>query len=89
VKAGEPLAELDRVLERSQLMLATAAKPAVLDDKGDLDYRHGLEHWARFRWLCHEGVQVRIASSPCAPSRFPIVKWRSGGLRPRLCGNSP
>lgn len=43
-KGGESLADLDRVLDRSQLMLPTATKPAVLDDKGDLDYRHGLEH---------------------------------------------
>jgi len=41
---GEVLAELDGVLDRSQLMLPTATKPAVLDDKGDLDYSHGLEH---------------------------------------------
>jgi hypothetical protein len=41
---GEVLAELDGVLDRSQLMPPTAMKPAVLDDKGDRDYSHGLEH---------------------------------------------
>jgi alkyl sulfatase BDS1-like metallo-beta-lactamase superfamily hydrolase len=41
---GEVLAELDGVLDRSQLMLPAAVKPAVLDDKGDRDYNHGLEH---------------------------------------------
>jgi alkyl sulfatase BDS1-like metallo-beta-lactamase superfamily hydrolase len=41
---GEPLAKLDRVLDRSRLMPPTAMKPSVLDDKGDLDYNHGLEH---------------------------------------------
>jgi alkyl sulfatase BDS1-like metallo-beta-lactamase superfamily hydrolase len=41
---GEVLAELDGVLDRSRLMLPTAMKPAVLDDKGDRDYSHGLEH---------------------------------------------
>ena len=41
---GEVLAVLDGVLDRSPLMLLTATKPAVLDDRNDLDYRHGLEH---------------------------------------------
>ncbi|HRP87528.1 MAG TPA: alkyl sulfatase dimerization domain-containing protein, partial [Gammaproteobacteria bacterium] len=41
---GELLAELDRVLDRSRLMPPTMTKPAVLDDKGDRDYNHGLEH---------------------------------------------
>jgi alkyl sulfatase BDS1-like metallo-beta-lactamase superfamily hydrolase len=41
---GEVLAELDGVLDRSQLMPPTVMKPAVLDDKGDRDYSHGLEH---------------------------------------------
>jgi alkyl sulfatase BDS1-like metallo-beta-lactamase superfamily hydrolase len=41
---GEVLAELDGVLDRSQLMPPTAMKPAVLDDKGDREYNHGLEH---------------------------------------------
>jgi alkyl sulfatase BDS1-like metallo-beta-lactamase superfamily hydrolase len=43
-KGGEPLAELDRFLDRSRLMPATAAIPAVLDAKGGLKYNDGLEH---------------------------------------------
>jgi alkyl sulfatase BDS1-like metallo-beta-lactamase superfamily hydrolase len=43
-KGGEPLAELDRVLDRSRLMPPTTAVPAVLDAKGDLKYNDGLEH---------------------------------------------
>ncbi|MFZ0131826.1 MAG: alkyl sulfatase dimerization domain-containing protein [Desulfobacterales bacterium] len=43
-KGGEPLAELDRVLDRSRLMPPTMAVPAVLDAKGDLKYNDGLEH---------------------------------------------
>ena len=41
---GEPLAELDRVLDRSRLMPPATAVPAVLDAKGDLKYNDGLEH---------------------------------------------
>jgi hypothetical protein len=43
-KGGEPLAELDRVLDRSQLLPLTMSVPEVLDTKGDLEYNHGLEH---------------------------------------------
>jgi alkyl sulfatase BDS1-like metallo-beta-lactamase superfamily hydrolase len=43
-KGGEPLAELDRVLDRSRLMPPTMTRPAVLDDNGDREYNHGLEH---------------------------------------------
>jgi alkyl sulfatase BDS1-like metallo-beta-lactamase superfamily hydrolase len=43
-KGGEPLAELDRVLDRSRLMPSAMAVPAVLDAKGDLKYNDGLEH---------------------------------------------
>jgi alkyl sulfatase BDS1-like metallo-beta-lactamase superfamily hydrolase len=43
-KGGEPLAELDRVLDRSQLLPSTTPTPAVLDAKGDLKYNDGLEH---------------------------------------------
>jgi alkyl sulfatase BDS1-like metallo-beta-lactamase superfamily hydrolase len=43
-KGGEPLAELDRVLDRSRLMPPAMAVPAVLDAKGDLKYNDGLEH---------------------------------------------
>jgi alkyl sulfatase BDS1-like metallo-beta-lactamase superfamily hydrolase len=43
-KGGAPLAELDRVLDRSRLMPPAMAVPAVLDAKGDLKYNDGLEH---------------------------------------------
>ncbi|NGP53394.1 alkyl sulfatase dimerization domain-containing protein [Thioalkalivibrio sp. XN8] len=43
-KGGEPLAELDRVLDRSRLMPPTMTRPGVLDDKGAREYNHGLEH---------------------------------------------
>jgi alkyl sulfatase BDS1-like metallo-beta-lactamase superfamily hydrolase len=43
-KGGGPLAELDRVLDRSRLMPLTTPIPAVLDAKGDLKYNDGLEH---------------------------------------------
>ncbi len=43
-KGGGPLAELDRVLDRSRLMPPAMAVPAVLDAKGDLKYNDGLEH---------------------------------------------
>jgi len=43
-KAGEPLAELDRVLDRSQLLPLTTSVPEVLDTKGDFQYNYGLEH---------------------------------------------
>jgi len=43
-KGGEPLAELDSVLDRSRLMPPAMAVPAVLDAKGDLKYNDGLEH---------------------------------------------
>jgi alkyl sulfatase BDS1-like metallo-beta-lactamase superfamily hydrolase len=43
-KGGEPLAELDRVLDRSRLMPPATAVPAVLDAKGDLKCNDGLEH---------------------------------------------
>ena len=42
--AGEPLAALDRVLDRSRLLSLTMSVPEVLDTKGDLEYNHGLEH---------------------------------------------
>jgi alkyl sulfatase BDS1-like metallo-beta-lactamase superfamily hydrolase len=43
-KGGEPLAELDRVLDRSRLLPPTTATPAVLDAKGDFKYNDGLDH---------------------------------------------
>jgi hypothetical protein len=43
-KGGEPLAELDRVLDRSRLLPPATPTPAVLDAKGDLEYNDGLEH---------------------------------------------
>jgi alkyl sulfatase BDS1-like metallo-beta-lactamase superfamily hydrolase len=43
-KGGEPLAELDRLLDRSRLIPPAIAVPAVLDAKGDLKYNDGLEH---------------------------------------------
>ena len=43
-KGGEPLAELDRVLDRSRLLPLTMSVPEVLDTKGDLEYNRGLEH---------------------------------------------
>ena len=46
-KGGEPLAKLDRALDRSRLVPSTIMKPAVLDDQDDRDYNHGLKHQAR------------------------------------------
>jgi alkyl sulfatase BDS1-like metallo-beta-lactamase superfamily hydrolase len=43
-KGGEPLAELDRVLDRSRLMPPATTTPAALDATGDLKYNDGLEH---------------------------------------------
>jgi len=43
-KGGEPLAELDRVLDRSQLLPLTSSVPEQLDTKGDSKHNHGLEH---------------------------------------------
>jgi alkyl sulfatase BDS1-like metallo-beta-lactamase superfamily hydrolase len=43
-KGGEPLAELDRALDRSRLLPPTTTAPALLDAKGDLKYNDGLEH---------------------------------------------
>ena len=43
-KGGGPLAELDRVLDRSRLLPPPTPTPAVLDAKGDLKYNDGLEH---------------------------------------------
>lgn len=43
-KGGEPLAELDRVLDRSRLLPLTTSVPEVLDTIDDLKYNHGLEH---------------------------------------------
>ena len=43
-KAGGPLAELDRVLDRSRLLPPPTSAPEVLDAKGDLEYNDGLEH---------------------------------------------
>jgi linear primary-alkylsulfatase len=43
-KGGGPLAELDRVMDRSRLLPQTTPTPAVLDAKGDLKYNDGLEH---------------------------------------------
>ncbi len=43
-KGGEPLAELDQVLDRSRLLPVTISVPEVLDTKGDLEYNRGLEH---------------------------------------------
>jgi hypothetical protein len=43
-KSGEPLAELDRLLDRSRLLPPPTPTPAVLDAKGDLKYNDGLEH---------------------------------------------
>jgi hypothetical protein len=43
-KGGEPLAELDRLLDRSRLIPPAMAVPAVLDAKGRLKYNSGLEH---------------------------------------------
>ena len=41
---GDPLAELDRALDRSRLLPPTMATPAVLDANGNLKYNDGLEH---------------------------------------------
>ena len=43
-KGGGPLAELDRVMDRSRLLPSTTPTPAVLDARGDLKYNDGLEH---------------------------------------------
>ena len=43
-KGGGPLADLDRVLDRSRLLPPPTPTPAVLDAKGDLKYNDGLEH---------------------------------------------
>ena len=43
-KGGEPLAELDRVLDRSRLLPPTAAVPAVIDAHGEQKCTSGLEH---------------------------------------------
>lgn len=43
-KGGEPLAELDRVLDRSRLMPPAMAVPPVLDAKADSRYNDALEH---------------------------------------------
>jgi alkyl sulfatase BDS1-like metallo-beta-lactamase superfamily hydrolase len=43
-KGGQPLAELDRVLDRTRLLPATTAIPAVLDAKGGLKVNDGLQH---------------------------------------------
>ncbi len=43
-KGGGPLAELDRVMDRSRLLPPTTPTPAVLDARGDLKYNDGLEH---------------------------------------------
>jgi alkyl sulfatase BDS1-like metallo-beta-lactamase superfamily hydrolase len=41
---AEPLAELDRVLDRSRLLPPPAAVPAVIDAQGEQKYNSGLEH---------------------------------------------
>ncbi len=43
-RGAEPLAKLDRMLDRSRLMPVGTAVPAVLDAKDDLKYNDGLEH---------------------------------------------
>jgi alkyl sulfatase BDS1-like metallo-beta-lactamase superfamily hydrolase len=43
-KGGGPLAELDRVLDRSRLLPPTMPTPEVLDAKGDLKYNAGMQH---------------------------------------------
>jgi hypothetical protein len=43
-KGGGPMAELDRVLDRSRLLPPTMPTPEVLDAKGDLKYNEGLQH---------------------------------------------
>ena len=43
-RGGDALAELDRVLDRSRMLPATTATPALLGAKGDLKYNDGLEH---------------------------------------------
>ncbi len=43
-KGGAPLAELNRVLDRSRLLSLTMSVPEVLDTQGDLEYNRGLEH---------------------------------------------
>jgi hypothetical protein len=40
-KSGEPLAELDRLLDRSRLLPPTTPTPAVPDAKGDLKHIDG------------------------------------------------
>jgi hypothetical protein len=43
-KGAQPLVELDRVLDRTRMLPATTATPAVLDAKGGLKYNEGLQH---------------------------------------------
>ena len=43
-RGGDALAELDRVLDRSRMLPASTATPALLGAKGDLKYNDGLEH---------------------------------------------
>jgi alkyl sulfatase BDS1-like metallo-beta-lactamase superfamily hydrolase len=43
-KGGGSLAELDRALDRSQLLPPTTPTPPVLDAKGNVKYNDGLEH---------------------------------------------
>ena len=43
-RGGDALAELDRVLDRSRMLPASTATPALLGEKGDLKYNDGLEH---------------------------------------------
>ena len=43
-RGDDALAELDRVLDRSRMLPATTATPALLGAKGDLKYNDGLEH---------------------------------------------
>lgn len=44
VTGGEPLAELDRVLDRSRMLPPAMAVPAVIDAHGEQKYNSGLEH---------------------------------------------
>ncbi len=43
-RGDDALAELDRVLDRSRMLPASTATPALLGEKGDLKYNDGLEH---------------------------------------------
>jgi len=43
-RSGDALAELDRALDRSRMLPATTATPALLGAKGELKYNDGLEH---------------------------------------------